>query len=94
MGSRWSPDSIDWSERGTTLRSRRRGIARSLEADRRTVRASLARTGYVRTDAEARAVASVLAGREAAVVAMGERGASLGGIARLSRWLEHEAITP
>jgi hypothetical protein len=41
------------------------------------VRASLERTGHVRTDAETRAVASVLAGREAAVVAMREQGTSL-----------------
>lgn len=45
------------------------------------MRASLVRTGQVRTDAESRAAASVLAGREAAVAAARERGASLRAIA-------------
>jgi Staphylococcus phage endonuclease len=79
--SRWSADldrlvraRYDGGESAKT-------IARSLKADRRTVRASLERTGHVRTDAETRAVANVLAGREAAVVAMREGGASLREIA-------------
>jgi hypothetical protein len=58
-----------------------KSIARSLAADKRWVRASLVRTGQVRTDAESRAAASVLAGREAAVAAARERGASLRAIA-------------
>jgi hypothetical protein len=58
-----------------------KSIARSLRADRRTVRSSLQRTGSVRAIAEARATASVLAGREAAVVGAREQGASLRAIA-------------
>jgi hypothetical protein len=65
----------------TTRVSRRRASRAPLAADKRWVRASLGRTGPVRTDAEARAMASVLAGREAAVAAARERGASLRAIA-------------
>jgi hypothetical protein len=57
------------------------GIARVLGADKRSVRDSLLRTGEVRTDAETRAVASVLAGRENLVLAAREEGASLQAIA-------------
>jgi hypothetical protein len=56
-------------------------LARSLRADKRSVRDSLLRTGAVRTDAETRAVASVLAGREADVAGARARGASLRAIA-------------
>lgn len=52
-----------------------------LRTDKRTVRASLLRTGELRTDAEARAVASVLAGREDAVARARAQGASLRAIA-------------
>jgi hypothetical protein len=81
VASRWTPD-LDRAVRerydaGESAKS----IARSLRADKRWVRASLLRTGEVRTYAQARAVASVLAGREASVVAARERGASLHAIA-------------
>jgi hypothetical protein len=56
-------------------------IARSLGADKRTVRDSLLRTGAVRSDPETRAVSSVLAGRESGVAAARARGASLPAIA-------------
>jgi hypothetical protein len=75
--SRWSPDLDRLVRARYDAGESAKSIARSLKADRRTVRTSLERTGHVRTDAETRAVASVLAGREAEVVAMREQGASL-----------------
>jgi hypothetical protein len=57
------------------------GIARSLRADKRTVRDSLLRTGSVRTYPETRARASALFGHEAAVIAARGRGVSLQAIA-------------
>jgi hypothetical protein len=77
MSSRWSTDLDRLVRARYDAGESAKSIARSLKADRRTVRASLERTGHVRTDAETRAVASVLAGREAEVVAMREQGTSL-----------------
>jgi hypothetical protein len=81
VSSRWT------TELDRTVRERydagesAKSIARSVAADKRSVHASLVRTGHIRTHAEAFAVASVLAGREAAVAAARERGASLRAIA-------------
>jgi DNA-binding CsgD family transcriptional regulator len=80
--SRWSADLDRLVRARYDAGESAKSIARSLKADRRTVRASLERTGRVRTYAETRAVASVLVGREAAVVAMREQGTSLREIGR------------
>jgi hypothetical protein len=77
MSSRWSTDVDRLVRARYDAGKSAKSIARSLKADRRTVRASLERTGHVRTDAETRAVASVVAGREAEVVTMREQGTSL-----------------
>jgi hypothetical protein len=82
VNSRWSPDLDRLVRARYDAGESAKSIARSLKADRRTVRASLERTGHVRTDAETRAVASVLAGKEAEVVAMREQGTSLHEIGR------------
>ena len=82
MRSRWSADLDRLVRARYDAGESAKSIARSLKADRRTVRASLERTGRVRTYAETRAVASVLVGREAAVVAMREQGTSLREIGR------------
>jgi hypothetical protein len=85
MRSRWSADLDRLVRTRYDAGESAKSIARSLKADRRTVRASLERTGLVRTYTEARAVASVLAGREPAVLAMRERGAPLREIATAFR---------
>jgi hypothetical protein len=81
VSSRWTPELDRAIRKRYDAGESAVSIARSLAADKRSVRTSLLRTGQVRTDAEERAVASVLAGREAAVAAARERGASLRAIA-------------
>jgi hypothetical protein len=81
MRARWSPDLDRLVRARYDAGESAKSIASSLKADRRTVRASLQRTGQVRTYAEARVAASVLVGREAAVAAMREHGTSLRAIA-------------
>jgi DNA-binding CsgD family transcriptional regulator len=77
----WNTERDDAVRRRYDSGESAKSIARSLRADKRTVRTSLLRTGSIRTSAEARAVASVLARREDAVAAARGQGASLQAIA-------------
>jgi hypothetical protein len=81
VSSRWRPDLDREVRKRYDAGESASAIARSLAADKRTVRASLLRTGELRTSAEARAAASVLSGREAAGARARAEGASLRAVA-------------